>query len=256
MMRRAKTFNDLATSRYLRARTLRILQLMGQHTNRFEAVLYNLEETLNPTRLPLVNPTPVTDFVLPPPAPPTSSTSLFSEGNVHSTKTEQEVESILSGVESSLRMAAELASRDEHKLETIPRSLRLLAREVTVTTYHRVQLRYLFEHLKAESNVIASYVELRRLLYTLSVRIKKLTAKAGDRAAAARLKAGVKRKEHQVLSAKVLLLRQRIKRLQVLGRATVGRHEYDTAVRSLKDLKRLADSKIERTGGEKLAVQE
>lgn len=169
MTRHARAHYDAGTARYLRRRTLRILQLMGQHTNRITAVLDHVESSLSPS-------SPIT-------------------------------------------------------------SLAVFAREVNTQSYHRLQLRLIFDHIKAESNVVAAYAHLHHLLSALSMRIKRLQSATGDRARVLELRPGVKRKEHQVLLGRMLVARQRLARLQKMGKATPGKEEYDHWVGVLAGLK-------------------
>lgn len=171
LTRHARAHYDAGTARYIRRRTLRILQLMGQHTNRITAVLDHLESALSPS--------PTTPI----------------------------------------------------------KSLGVLAREVSFQSYHRLQLRLIFDHIKAESNVVGAYAHLRHLLSALSSRIKRLQAANGDRVKVLKLRPGVKRKEHQVLLGRMLVARQRLARLQKMGKATPGKEEYDHWVGVLAGLK-------------------
>lgn len=123
------------------------------------------------------------------------------------------------------------------------RSLQMLEREVALTSFHRLQLRYLLDVVKSDTNVVLAYGHLHKVQITHVARLKKLRQAIQDRAGVKERRAAAESKERQVLKARIEVVKQRLQRLYRAGRAHVGRTEFDRWNSELIRLKGLASGK-------------
>lgn len=127
-----------------------------------------------------------------------------------------------------------------------PRSLQMLEREVALTSFHRLQLRYLLDVVKSDTNVVQAYSYLHKVQISHVARLKKLRQAIADRHGVKERRASAERKERQVVRARIEVVKQRLARLYRAGRAHVGRTEFDRWNAELARLRGLVAGK----GGE------
>jgi hypothetical protein len=170
-----------------------------------------------------------------------------------------------------------------------PQSLFLLAHEVDQIEFHRTQLRHMYNIFKVDAHIIAAYSVQRGRSSGLTQRLAKLHHKFGIPAptssatatatarsspsASAWLSSSLSslsrklspaereslaRKETRVVLARVQTVKERLTRLQRLGRASPGRKEYENLKAELVELQAQARSrglvKSEGESGEEVAV--
>lgn len=142
-----------------------------------------------------------------------------------------------------------------------PLSLTLLAHEIDLINFHRLQLRSMFPLIKADSNIVSAYSYYRHRQTELHARVKQFTAllPAGPSGARKSLaqRPLQRRREKQVLLAKILIVKQRLARLHKLGRAVKGRVEFDHWYAELQSLRAKAgDRGLKRSEEEKVEGDE
>lgn len=198
VIRDAKLHYDHLTARWIRHRAKRILQLMSEHTVRITAVIEKLEATLQESRNSSVD---------------VGSSSRPSRGPA-------------------------------------PQSLFMLAHEVDQIEFHRTQLRHMYHIFKADAHIIAAYSVQRGRSSGLTKRLARLHDKYGvphtaltsvataltSRRVTNEERELLQRKETRIVLAKVQLVKERLERLQRLGRASPGRKDYESLKAELKDL--------------------
>lgn len=135
-----------------------------------------------------------------------------------------------------------LQQEDAGELAT-PRSLQMLEREIAMTSFHRLQLRFLLDVVKSDTNVVLAYQHLHRLHATHRVRLRALQRAVQERVGVRERKRSAEAKERQVLLARLEVVKMRLGRLFRAGRAHVGRTEFDKWNAELVRLKALASGK-------------
>ncbi|GAA5896191.1 hypothetical protein JCM8208_007554 [Rhodotorula glutinis] len=136
-------------------------------------------------------------------------------------------------------------------------SVAALKRELALVAYHLDQLRLTLSSVKADSRIISAWKVLHARQSSLSVRRQRLADPALGRRDALRRTPAVRRKERQVLQARMLLVRHRIQKLRDVDGLRTGDAEHDRWVGEYRQLKARAFPAEEagRDGVEQVQVQ-
>ncbi|GAA5840358.1 hypothetical protein JCM9279_002355 [Rhodotorula babjevae] len=132
-----------------------------------------------------------------------------------------------------------------------------LKRELALVAYHLDQLRLTLSSVKADSRIISAWKVLHARQSTLSARRQRLADPALGRRDALRRTPAMRRKERQVLQARMLLVRHRIQKLRDVDGLKTGDAEHDRWVAEYRQLKARAFPADEaaRDGVEQVQVQ-
>ena len=115
-----------------------------------------------------------------------------------------------------------------------------LKRELALVAYHLDQLRLTLSSVKADSRIIAAWKILHARQSSLSARRQRLADPALGRRDALRRTPAVRRKERQVLHARMILVRHRIQKLRDVDGLKTGDAEHDRWVAEYRRLKAMA----------------
>ncbi|KPV74681.1 uncharacterized protein RHOBADRAFT_53638 [Rhodotorula graminis WP1] len=112
-----------------------------------------------------------------------------------------------------------------------------LKRELALVAYHLDQLRLTLSSVKADSRIISAWKVLHARQSSLSVRRQRLADPSLGRRDALKRTPAMRRKERQVLQARMLLVRHRIQKLRDVDGLRTGDAEHDRWVADYRQLK-------------------